>query len=164
MANLETTYLGLKLKNPLIAASSGLTGSGDKIRELADAGIAAVVLKSIFEEQILNEISSLMEKELQNNSYPEAGDYLKSYLRDNSISKHLDLVSDAKKSANIPVIASINCISATDWTGFAKDFQSAGADALELNMFFIPTDRNQKPGEVEQIYLDILRKVNWNGR
>ncbi len=159
MANFETTYLGLSLKNPLVAASSGLTSSVEKIKELEKAGIGAVVLKSIFEEQINNEVTGMLVKDLQHNSYPEAEDYIKGYLRDNTIRKHIELIEDVKKAVNIPVIASVNCISADEWTSFAKDFQEAGADALELNIFYVPTDRNEKPGMVEQIYLDVLKKV-----
>lgn len=159
MNNLETTYLGLKLKNPLIAASSGLTSSIDKIKELENAGIGAVVLKSIFEEQINNEVTSMLEKDQQNMAYPEAEDYIKNYLRDNTVTKHLELVKKAKDSVNIPIIASINCISSDEWTTFAKDFEEAGADAIELNIFYVPTDRNEKPGIVEQLYIDVLKKV-----
>jgi dihydroorotate dehydrogenase (fumarate) len=159
MNNLETTYLGLKLKNPLVAASSGLTSTVEKIVELEKAGIGAVVLKSIFEEQINGEVTSMLSKDTQNSGYPEAEDYIKSYLRDNTIKKHIELIETAKKAANIPIIASINCVSAEEWTTFAKDFQDAGADALELNIFYIPTDRHEKPGIVEQLYIDILRKV-----
>ena len=97
MSNLETTYLGLKLKNPLVAASSGLTSSVDKIKELEAAGIGAVVLKSIFEEQINNEVSSMLAKDQQNMDYPEAEDYIKGYLRDNTIRKHIELIEEAKK-------------------------------------------------------------------
>lgn len=159
MANFETTYLGLKLKNPLVAASSGLTSSVEKIRELEAAGIGAVVLKSIFEEQINNEVSGLLEKNVQNNAYPEAEDYIKGYLRDNTVRKHIDLIRETKQAVNIPVIASVNCVSASEWTTFSKEFQNAGADALELNIFYVPTDRNEKPGVTEQIYIDILKKV-----
>jgi dihydroorotate dehydrogenase (fumarate) len=84
MSNLETTYLGLKLKNPLVAASSGITSSVDKIVELEKAGIGAVVLKSIFEEQINGEVTSMLSKDSQNSGYPEAEDYIKGYLRDNT--------------------------------------------------------------------------------
>ena len=158
MANLETTYLGIKLKNPLVAASSGLTSSIDKIREMADAGIGAIVLKSIFEEQINNEVSSVI-KSQPNNTYPEAEDYIKNYLRDNTMTKHLELLKKAKAAVDVPIIASINCVSSAEWTSFAKDFEEAGADAIELNIFYLPTDRNEKPGLVEQLYLDVLQKV-----
>lgn len=159
MSNLETTYLGLKLKNPLVAASSGLTSSVEKIKELEAAGIGAIVLKSIFEEQINNEVTSMLEKEQQNMDYPEAEDYIKNYLRDNTITKHVELLTEAKKAVDIPIIASINCVSSEEWTTFAKDFEEAGADAIELNIFYVPTDRNEKPGVVEQLYLDVLKKV-----
>ncbi len=159
MANLETTYLGLKLKNPLVAASSGLTSSIEKIKEMEAAGIGAVVLKSIFEEQINNEVASLLLKDSQNTGYPEAEDYIKGYLRDNTITKHLELLKEAKTSVDIPVIASVNCISAEEWTTFAKDFEEAGADALELNIFYVPIDRTERPGMAEQLYLDVLKKV-----
>ena len=159
MDKLETTYLGLKLKNPIIAASSGLTSSVEKIVELEKAGIGAVVLKSIFEEQINGEVTSMLSKDTQNSGYPEAEDYIKGYLRDNTIKKHIELIESAKKAVNIPVIASVNCVSPDEWTSFSKDFQDAGADALELNIFYIPTDRHEKPGVVEQMYIDVLRKV-----
>lgn len=159
MSNLETTYLGLKLRNPLIAASSGLTSSVEKIVELEKAGIGAVVLKSIFEEQIIGEVTSLLKKEVQNSGYPEAEDYIKNYLRDNSIKKHIELIEAAKKDVDIPIIASINCVSGEEWTSFAKDFEEAGADAIELNIFYIPTDKHEKPGVVEQLYINVLKKV-----
>lgn len=159
MNNLETTYLGIKLKNPLVAASSGLTSSIEKIKELANAGIGAIVLKSIFEEQINNEVSSMLTKDEQNMGYPEAEDYIKTYLRDNTVTKHLELVKKAKEAVDIPIIASVNCVSGAEWTTFAKDFEEAGADAIELNIFYMPTDRNEKPGVVEQLYLDVLKKV-----
>jgi len=158
MVNLETTYLGIKLKNPLVAASSGLTSSIEKIKELADAGIGAIVLKSIFEEQINNEVTSVL-KSQPNNTYPEAEDYIKNYLRDNTVTKHLELLKKAKAAVDVPIIASINCVSSAEWTSFAKDFEEAGADAIELNIFYLPTDRNEKPGLVEQLYLDVLYKI-----
>lgn len=159
MGNLQTTYLGLTLKNPLIAASSGLTGNIEKLKELEKAGIAAVVLKSIFEEQILGEVSNMISKEPQNYEYPEAEDYIRYYLRDNSVRKHIELVETAKKELSIPVIASVNCISGEEWTSISKEFERAGADAIELNIFYLPTDRNEKSGLVEQLYLDVLQKV-----
>ncbi len=159
MANLETTYLGVPLKNPLVAASSGLTSSVEKIKELEKAGIGAVVLKSIFEEQINNEVTHLLTKDKQNNSYPEAEDYIKGYLRSNSMTRHLELLEETKRAVDIPVIASINCVSGNEWTTFAKDFQDAGADALELNIFYVPTDKFEDSDKVDQLYVDVLRKV-----
>lgn len=159
MASLETTYLGLNLKNPLVAASSGLTGSVEKIKKLEQAGIGAVVLKSVFEEQINNEITSILLQDSQNTGYPEAEDYIRNYLRDNTVTNHIKLIEEAKKAVDIPVIASVNCVSASEWTTFAKDFQEAGADALELNIFYVPVDRKEKPGVIEQLYLDVLEKV-----
>jgi dihydroorotate dehydrogenase (fumarate) len=159
MANLETTYLGLKLRNPLVAASSGLTGSLEKIRELGDAGIGAIVLKSIFEEQINNEVGAMLSEGAQNMDYPEAEDYIRNYLRDNSIFKQTRLVGQAKEETGLPVIASVNCIAGDEWTSFARDLEEAGADAIELNIFYLPTNRNQNAVEVEQLYLNVVRAV-----
>lgn len=159
MANLETTYLGLKLKNPLVAASSGLTGSLEKIKELAEAGISAVVLKSIFEEQINNEVGSMLSGGAQNMDYPEAEDYIRNYLRDNSITKQTDLVTQVKKNTDVPVIASVNCVAGEEWTSFARDLEEAGADAIELNIFYLPVNRNQSAEEVEKLYTNVVRSV-----
>jgi len=158
MTTLETKYMGLKLKNPIVVASSGLTNSAEKIKELENAGAAAVVLKSIFEEQINNEVSHLINRDPQN-QYPEAEDYIWNYVRNNSITSHLNLLKEAKKVTSIPIIASINCISAAEWTVFAKDFEEAGADALELNLFFVPTDRNKSSEDIEKLYLKVVSEV-----
>ena len=159
MGNLETTYLGLKLKNPLVAASSGITGSLEKIKGLVAAGIGAVVLKSIFEEQINNETGSLISSEPLNTSYPEAEDYIRNYLKNNSVNQHLKLTEEVKKSCGVPVIASINCISSDEWISFAKHFEEAGADALELNIFNLPVNRNAQSVDIEQLYTHILNGI-----
>lgn len=158
MPNLETRYMGLKLKNPIVVASSGLTNSIEKIRDLEIAGAGAVVLKSIFEEQINHEVNHLINRDPQN-QYPEAEDYIWNYTRNHSITRHLNLLSEAKKEIEIPVIASINCMSASEWTVFAKDFENAGADALELNLFYVPTERLKSSSEIEQHYLKIISEV-----
>jgi len=157
MTNLETSYMGLKLKNPIVVASSGLTNSVAKIKDLENAGAGAVVLKSIFEEQINYEVSDLINKDPQN-QYPEAEDYIWNYTRNNSITRHLNLLSEAKKETEIPIIASVNCMSASEWTVFAKDFENAG----ELNLFFVPTDRNKSSEEIEQLYLKIVSNIKKN--
>jgi dihydroorotate dehydrogenase (fumarate) len=161
MTTLETSYMGLKLKNPIIVASSGLTNSVAKIKDLENACVGAVVLKSIFEEQINNEVNHLINRDPQN-LYPEAEDYIWNYIRNNSINHHLNLLSEAKKETEIPIIASINCMSASEWTVFAKEFENAGADALELNLFFVPTDRNKSAAEIEQHYFRVLSEVKKN--
>ncbi|KOH42743.1 dihydroorotate dehydrogenase-like protein [Sunxiuqinia dokdonensis] len=158
MVNLETTYMGLKLKNPIVVASSGLTNSVEKIKSLEEAGAAAVVIKSLFEEQINSEVSHLINKDPQN-LYPEAEDYIWNYTRNNSITAHLELVKAVKKAVSIPIIASINCVTSKEWTSFAHDFEKAGADALELNLFVVPTDRKQSGADIEQLYVDVLAKV-----
>ncbi|MGD9931005.1 MAG: dihydroorotate dehydrogenase-like protein [Mangrovibacterium sp.] len=158
MTKLETTYLGLKLKNPIVVASSGLTGSVEKIKALEEAGAGAVVLKSLFEEQINSEVSHLINKDPQN-LYPEAEDYIWNYTRQHSVDAHLELVKQAKKEISIPIIASINCVSSKEWTSFAKEFEAAGADALELNLFFVPTGRIETSESVEKLYIDVLSKV-----
>lgn len=159
MANLETAYLGIKLKNPLVAASSGLTSTVEKIIDLQEAGIGAVVLKSIFEEQINGEVGSMLSKGAQNMDYAEAEYYIKHYVRDSSIGKQTELVSQVKQKTSLPVIASVNCIAGDEWSDFAKNLEQAGADALELNIFYLPVDKFQKAEKIEQLYIDVVRAV-----
>lgn len=144
MANLQTTFAGLSLKNPLIAGSSGLTNSIHKIKELEQAGVGAVVLKSLFEEQIENH----SEKLTQISDYPEAADYINAYVEMNHVEKYLDLIRSAKAECDIPIIASINCYKQSRWTDFAKIIENAGADALELNLFVLNT------GELSDTFLE----------
>lgn len=159
--DLSTSYLGLKLKNPIIAGSSGLTGSLDGIKALEQQGAAAVVLKSIFEEEILLEETTQL-KEIEKNPMIYSGlsetlDYLDLHIRDNNLGKFLQLIRDAKKAVTIPVIASVNCLSDEDWTQFTRRMEEAGADALELNMFLNPADFKNK--EFEKAYFRIVEKV-----
>lgn len=152
---LSTSYMGLSLKSPIIVSSSGLTSSVEKIQQVANSGAGAVVLKSLFEEQIQHEVGHL----LTNNDYPEAEDYLANYVKSNTLEAYLKLISEAKASVDIPVIASINCVSDTDWTSFATDIEKAGADALELNIHIVPTSIDGDFGEYEEKYFSIVRKV-----
>ena len=154
MINLSTEYAGLKLRNPLIAASSGLTNSIKKIKELEKAGVGAVVLKSLFEEQI----DSHSEKLNLSSDYPEASDYIKAYVEMNHVEKYLDLIREAKSSCNIPIIASINCYKVARWIDFAKSIEEAGADALELNIFLINTGQ-YGDRYLEESYIKIVREV-----
>lgn len=157
MKDLSTNYLGLQLKNPVLVGSCGLTGSVDKICELADNNAGAVVLKSLFEEQILAELHQNIES--YNAEYPGAFDYIRAYTRESTVSDYLTLLRDAKKKAGIPVIASINCVTGNEWVSFAKAVESEGADALEINISLLPSDPRKKSEEYEKIYFDVLEKV-----
>ncbi len=158
MKDLSTEYLGLQLKNPVIIGSSGLTDSVDKIKDLADNNAGAVVLKSLFEEQILAELSQNLANYTAD--YPDAFDYIREYTRENSVSAYLSLISAAKKAVQIPVIASINCVSGKEWVAFAKSVQNAGADALEINISLLPSDPRKKCTDYEKIYFDVLEQVS----
>lgn len=155
MANLATKYVGLDLRNPVMVSSSGLTDSVDKIKKLFDNDAGAVVLKSLFEEQINIEAGRMV----ADSDYPEAQDYIQNYTKSNAVGKYLDLISGAKNAVDIPIIASINCMSASEWTDFAKDVQDAGADALELNIYNIPTSRHFDAEAIENTYFEIVEKV-----
>lgn len=159
MADLTTSYMGLTLRNPLIAGSSGLTNSLENIQKINDHGAGAIVLKSLFEEQINFAINKTINQGENNNSYPEALDYISHYTRENDIERYLKLIREAKSKVDIPVIASINCVSSSEWISFAKNIQDAGADALELNIFILPSDPRRKADQHEQVYFDILQSV-----
>jgi dihydroorotate dehydrogenase (fumarate) len=159
MVSLKTDYLGLKLKSPLIVGSSGLTNSVENIIDFEKKGAGAVVLKSLFEEQILNEIHHTMGQSEYANQYPEALDYISNYSRDNTLDKYMKLISDCKKAVSIPIIASINCASATEWMAYASKIQDAGADALELNIYILPSDPDLTSAQIEQVCFDVLQGV-----
>jgi dihydroorotate dehydrogenase (fumarate) len=156
MVDLTTKYMGLTLKNPIVIGSCGLTNSLESIKKLEAHGAAAVVLKSIFEEQILMESHSIKHTPMK---HAEEEDYIRYYTRQHNLDEYLDLVRNTKKEVSIPIIASINCISASEWTTFAQKIQEAGADALELNMFYMPGNSRQTGEEIEKIYFDIINEV-----
>ncbi len=157
MPDLSTTYLGLKLKNPVIVAGSGLTKSVDKIVDCEKVGAGAVVVKSIFEEVLAKADYQIASSVPQ---HPEAYDYLRSQLElQYGAEEYCDLIREAKKRVAIPVIASINCVSAKWWASYARRLEDAGADALELNVFKIAADVNQDCVALEQMYMDILESV-----
>jgi len=155
MTNLKTDYLGITLKNPIVVSSSGLTDSVSKIVRLEELGASAVVLKSLFEEQINYEAGTMY----QNGIYPEANDYIIKYSKTHSVEAYLKLIEGAKRQSGIPVIASINCISSSGWVSFAKEIEAAGADALELNIFFVAQDKDKTAVDYESIYTDIITRV-----
>ncbi len=155
MEKLTTKYLGLTLKSPLIVSSSRLTSSIENLKEAEKNGAGAVVLKSLFEEQIIHHISSIPSAQ----GYPEADDYIAYYTKSHSVEEYLDLISSAKKSLGIPVIPSINCFSSRGWTDFARDIADSGADAIEINVFFLPTDRKTSSADSEKIYFELIENL-----
>jgi dihydroorotate dehydrogenase (fumarate) len=155
MENLTTKYLGLILTSPLIVSSSHLTSTLGQLKEAEENGAGAVVLKSLFEEQINHHIHSVQSSA----DYPEADDYLSNYIQSNSVENYLDLIRNAKKNLSIPVIPSINCFTSRGWTGFAKNIAEAGADAIEINVFFMPVDRKKSAAESEKLYFDLIESL-----
>jgi dihydroorotate dehydrogenase (fumarate) len=161
MIDLSVKYLGLTLKNPVIVGSSDLSNSVEEIKKLESNGAAAVVLKSIFEEEILLEANKKIEEagkdQMIYTELSETLDYIDLHLKEDKLGKYLKLISDAKKEVLIPVIASINCITPYEWTDFTAKIQDAGADALELNIFLNPTDLSDR--DFEQTYFEIIKRV-----
>ncbi|MDZ7370004.1 MAG: dihydroorotate dehydrogenase-like protein, partial [candidate division KSB1 bacterium] len=157
MIDLSTSYLGLQLRNPLIVASSGLTKSAAKIADCEKFGAGAVVVKSIFEEV-------LAQKDFQIDAsaalHTEAYDYLRAQLElQYGPQEYCEMLSEAKRLVSIPVIASVNCVTAKWWISYARQLQEAGADALELNIFKTAIDKKEDAATIEKMYLDILREV-----
>ncbi len=159
--NLSTTYLGLKLKTPLVPSASPLSEEIDTIREMEDAGAAAVVLYSLFEEQLRMERHELHRALTQGTySYAESLTYFPEPAEFNlGPEEYLNHIRKAKSAVNIPIIASLNGTSLGGWTDFAKQIEQAGADALELNVYYVPTDLTLTGEQVEQTYVDILKAV-----
>ncbi|MCE5347732.1 MAG: dihydroorotate dehydrogenase-like protein [Bacteroidales bacterium] len=155
MKNLTTNYLGLTLKSPLIVGSSRLTSSIENLKEAEKNGAGAVVLKSLFEEQIMSHISKLPTP----TGYPEADDYIAYYIKSHSVDEYLELIKDAKKCLGIPVIPSINCISSKGWTDFARNIADSGADAIEINVFYLPVDRKKSASDCEKIYFELIENL-----
>jgi len=155
--NLSVEYLGLKLKNPIIVGSCGLTSSVAKLKSLEAAGAGAVVLKSLFEEQIEQE--NWQEQAKNSYDYPEIADYIQAYSSDKSFTKYLDLIKSAKENISIPVIASINCHTDGSWINYAKKMEEAGADALEINVSLLPNDFEKTGEENEKVYFKITEKI-----
>ena len=159
--NLSTTYLGMKLKNPIVASASPLSRSMESMHRLEDAGASAIVMHSLFEEQITHEADELdhykaygTESYAEALSYfPEIGDY------HFGPEEYLELVARAATSLEIPIIASLNGVTPGGWTNYAKKMVEAGASALELNVYYIPTDGTLSGVEVENRYADMVKEV-----
>ena len=163
MIDLSTEYLGLKLKNPLVPSSSPLTGDLDSARELEDAGASALILPSLFEESILaSEAAAVRFLHEQDIGFGEAGSFLPmpdESLYRSELDEYLHYIQTLKNSLSIPVIASLNGISTEGWTGYGKQLQEAGADALELNVYYVAADMFESGAEVEARNINVLREL-----
>jgi len=161
MADLSTTYLGLHLKNPLVASASPLSKKLDTVKRLEDAGISAVVMYSLFEEQITHEseaLSYFLDRGTESNAeavtyFPDLGKY------NIGAEPYVELIQKIKKSVAIPVIGSLNGITPGGWVEYARKIEQAGADALELNMYRIATDTELASQDLEQTYIDLVSDV-----
>ncbi len=159
--DLTTSYMGLELQHPIVASASPLSGTLDGIKRLEDGGAAAVVMFSLFEEQIRHEndaFSHLMESGTQSfaeslSYFPDVDEYQV------GPESYLELVHQASESIDVPIIASLNCVTGDGWIDYAKQMQQAGADGLELNIYSVEPDLDATSAEIEQRYLDILAAV-----
>lgn len=161
MIDQTTTYLGIQLKNPLVVSASPLSKKVDMVRRLEQAGAAAVVLYSLFEEQITHESHELdYFLSRGTHSYGEALSYFPELDRYNlEPDIYVEHLHRVKQAVGIPVIGSLNGISPGGWVRYAREIEQAGADALELNIYFVPTDRDIASGELEENYLELVRAV-----
>lgn len=171
MVDLSTKYLGITLKNPIIVGSSGLTSSVEKIEDLEKKGAGAVVLKSIFEEEIALEYADFMktggtgsnEKYFDYEGRKNPIEYYDYIIREENLKKYVTLIKESKQAVSIPVMASINCyFDSAEWIPYARHLEQAGADALELNMFFPPTDFSRAKKEKEEVYFQLVKKIREN--
>ncbi len=158
MADLSTTYMGLKLRNPIVAASSRLTSTPEKVLECEQAGAGAVVLKSLFEEQIESDTQGMIGN-MNVNEHADASDFFSGMGHNYYLVDYVKLVEDVKNRASIPVIASLNCVHPGRWLEYAKRFENVGADALELNVFVLPASVSLDGRQAEQPYFDILAQI-----
>ncbi len=163
MADLSTKYLGILLRNPIVIGSSGLTNSVEDIVKLEKNGAGAVVLKSIFEEQIMLEADWRMKKAEEDGllytEYSETLDYIDLHIKEKELNSYLELIQEVKKKTMIPIIASVNAVSSLEWVSFARQIEEAGADALELNAFVMPFGFEKTCTDNEQTYFNIMKKV-----
>lgn len=161
MTDLSTTYLGLKLRNPIVASASPLSKKIDRAKKLDEAGIGAIVMFSLFEEQIIQESLELDHYLSRGtDTYPEA----LSYLPDGGMyavspEKYLSQVAGLKKAVNVPVIGSLNGVSKGGWTNYARKIEEAGADALELNLYYIPTDLEVTSNDIEDMQVELVADI-----
>lgn len=157
--NISTKFAGLELKSPIIVSSSGLTSSTKFLKDFEEKGAGAIVLKSIFEEEIVFEYDKII-ADARKYGYEEDNlDYFDLKIKQDNLNKYIKLIKDAKNEVDIPIIASVNCITSNEWVYFTKKIEEAGADALELNIFLLPSESEKSSQEIEKTYFEIIEKV-----
>ncbi len=159
MINISTQFFGLKLKSPVVAASSSMTSNLDQIKKIAHAGAGAIVLKSLFEEEIHMQLQEELTRRKPFEPDEEYLDYFDYIIKDENLKNYMQLIDQAKKETEVPIIASVSCISSSEWISFARKLEEAGADALELNLFLIPSDASKSSDYNEMFYFDTVKKV-----
>ncbi|MCK9163407.1 MAG: dihydroorotate dehydrogenase-like protein [Bacteroidales bacterium] len=158
--SISTKFMGFNIKSPIVVGSCGLTSNIATLKKIEQSGAGAVILKSLFEEQITQEMNVNVKVYSANFSgYPEAYTYIEEHSKGEAISKYLTLIKEAKANLSIPVIGSINCITASEWLPFVKMVEDAGADGIELNMFLLPSDISLSHEDVERFYEDIVHII-----
>jgi dihydroorotate dehydrogenase (fumarate) len=156
--DLSTRFMGLALSSPFLAGASGLTGDRDGVLRCVAAGAGAVVLKSLFEEQITAQVEALVARSGEE-VHPEAADYIRRYGREGAVARYLELIRECKREVPVPVVASVHCVSGGAWTQFAREVEQAGADALELNVNVLTSDLRLTGPQMEQAYFDVVAAV-----
>jgi dihydroorotate dehydrogenase (fumarate) len=162
--NLKSSYLGIDLKNPIIASSSTLTGNIEDIEKLANAGVGAIVLRSLFEEEILADMQKLDSQSDMYFWYPKATELINQLSKKSGVNNYLDLIKNAKDRVEVPVIASINCFTENNWPEYASKIEAVGADGLELNIYIPPSDASISSQDIEERYITIIKSVQENTR
>ncbi len=157
--NTKTKYLGLELTSPIIVGSCGLTADVDKMEQMEKAGAGAVILKSVFEEQIIHDIKRNTHVVAPTDNYGDSYEYIAQHVADDSLEKHFSMIREAKRRLTIPVIGSINCFSYENWLTYAMKFQEAGCDALELNMAILPYETSLSADDVERTFTQIINTL-----
>ena len=157
--DLSTTYMGLKLKNPIIVSSSKITNNARGVANCAKWGAGAIVLKSLFEEQLLANKDKLMDDDEKYFWHPEAVEFINDNAKEHGLQEYLNLIREAKEMVDIPIIGSIHCNTPNEWPKFASRLEEAGIDGLELNIAIIPFDENISSKEIEDTYIEIVREV-----
>jgi len=160
--DLSTTYLGLKLKNPIIVSSSKLTSDIKIIKECADYGAGAIVLKSIFEEQFLADVGRLIDQDEKYFWFPEAIEFINEHAKEQGVKEYLELIKAAKNSTDVPIFASVNCITPAVWPSWIAKLEEAGIDGLELNISIMPFKEGITSQEIEDEYVEIVSEVKKN--